>query len=222
MSFTPAKPVSSSQETLHHKLQETVIKHCSTIYRKPIAKHSQRAFDFAQEYWLTMGRPDIVLDSACGTAESTRQLAKRHSDCLVIGLDQSEQRLANSRNAQLPDNLLLLRCDCVDFWRLVDNEGLTIGWHYLFYPNPYPKAEHLKRRWHGHPVFFHLLQISERLELRTNWRLYAQEFYAALDIVGYGQIKIQEYFPENAQTAFERKYQISQHRLWQVLASQGG
>ncbi|MGH1485835.1 MAG: SAM-dependent methyltransferase [Cellvibrionaceae bacterium] len=215
MSFTPSKIITSSQQGIHSNLEQVVGKHLTHSYRKPITDYNQHAFDKARDYWNKLEQPSVILDSACGTAESTRFLSTQYKDSLVIGLDQSAKRLANSQNESLAENAILLRCDCTDFWRLAQQTKWLFEKHYLLYPNPYPKPPHFQRRWHGHPAFPSLLAISQKIELRTNWRLYAEEFVVALKIAGY-QAMFNQYFSDTAITAFERKYQLSEHPLWQV------
>lgn len=215
MSFTPANTIHSPQSGIHKNLSAIVCRHLDTDFRKPIADHTQRAFEQACQRWQALGCPPTTLDSACGTAESSRHFASGFDEHLIIGLDQSAKRLSNSCNQRLPENLLLLRCDCTDFWRLAEQAQWRFDSHYLLYPNPWPKAQHLQRRWHGHPAFSSLLTLSSRLELRTNWRIYAEEFAAALTLAGFAPV-CANYKPETAITAFERKYQRSGHDLWRV------
>jgi tRNA G46 methylase TrmB len=125
----------------------------------------------------------LVLDSGCGTGASSRILAERHPDCLVIGVDKSASRLSRGGMSESPhreENVIWLRADLATFWRLAVQAGWRLAHHYLLYPNPWPKPGHLQRRWHGHPVFPVLLQLGGRLEMRCNWAVYAQEFAAAL------------------------------------------
>ena len=218
MVFTPAKPIASSQNGPHKNLEKTVCKHLETQYQKPIPDHTKNAFDQAHHHWQKLGQPEVILDSACGTAESSRHFEKTNPDKLIIGLDQSDVRLSNSENKDLSDNLILLRCDCTDFWRLAEQANWLFDQHYLLYPNPYPKMEHLKRRWHGHPALPSLLAISKKIELRTNWKIYAEEFHIAC-MLGKAQSEFIEYRPENYITAFERKYSLSSHHLWQVIST---
>ena len=218
MSFSPARPVDSPQTGCHPSLDIVVGKHLRNHFRKPIPAHTQRAFDHAHTQWRQNGCFPIILDSGCGCGRSSRVLAKQYREYFVIGLDRSQRRLNHSANGQLPDNCLLLHCDCSDFWRLAARAQWRIAKHYLLYPNPYPKSEHLKRRWHGHPALYALLVISQRLELRTNWEIYAQEFMQALIFAGW-TAKLQRINPPRAITAFEDKYQHSGHVLWRVLAN---
>ena len=215
MSFTPAKTIASPQADTHKNLKSIVTKHLNTEFKKPIAAYSQIAFDSFYLRWLELDKPKIILDSACGTGESTRFLADQHPQYLVVGLDQSAKRLLNDGNKKLADNGLLLRCDCTDFWRLAEKSQIRFEKHFLLYPNPWPKTEHFQRRWQGHPTLPSLLVISDATELRTNWKIYAQEFYEALSIAGQAST-LSRFEPAVPITAFERKYTLSGHELWQV------
>lgn len=219
MSFTPAKAIVSSQKVVHKDLDVIVTKHLKHPYKKPIAAHTINAFNQFEERWLSMGQPTLILDSACGTGASTRFFSQKYSQHLVVGLDQSEKRLQHSDNQESSRNCLLLRCDCTDFWRLAEERSIKFEQHYLLYPNPYPKSKHLKRRWHGHPAFSSLIAISTRIELRTNWKVYAEEFLAALGLAGLCG-SMSEYGGQPSITAFERKYQKSGHDLWVINFSE--
>lgn len=64
-------------------------------------------------------------------------------------------------SVQLMANAMLLRAELSDFFTLVAYESdWVVHSHYLLYPNPYPKGKHLKRRWHGHPIFPVMLSIG--------------------------------------------------------------
>lgn len=215
MSFTPAKNIDSSQSDVYKNLKTVVVKHLNSEFKKPIAQYSQVAFDTFYKRWLQLGSPKIILDSACGTGESTRYFSKQYPQHLVLGLDQSAKRLSNSDNKMLADNGLLLRCDCTDFWRIAEKAQINIEKHFLLYPNPWPKPEHFQRRWHGHPTLLSLLAISDSIVLRTNWKIYAQEFHDALGLAGRAAT-LGRYDSTLQITAFERKYTLSQHELWQV------
>lgn len=224
MSFTPARPVTSPQSGVHDNLEKVVLKHFASQSLKPIAEHNLIAFEQAYQWWQDKGEPKVMLDSACGTGESSRYLATHYPNHLVIGLDQSVKRLNNSQNQDLPENCLLLHCECTDFWRLAHKRQWQFEKHTLFYPNPYPKTRHLQRRWHGDAAFSSLLAISKQIELRSNWKIYVEEFCQALHIAQAHQpslnnIHMQQYYPDTTMTAFERKYLLSEHALWQVCAN---
>tara|TARA_B100001094_G_C18022293_1_gene715783 strand:- start:319 stop:993 length:675 start_codon:yes stop_codon:yes gene_type:complete len=204
----------SNQSDIHEHLEEIVQKHLATDFQKPISAHTQAVFDRLNEQVLQSQKP-VILDSCCGVGESTQHLAELYPDALVIGLDKSACRLAK-HDALSSHNYVLERVDLNDFWRLVAQAQWPVYKHYLLYPNPWPKSKHIRRRWHGAAVFPALLQIGGQLELRSNWKLYLEEFQYALHQAGFMDTTFNAFQTEHPMTPFERKYQLSAHTLWQL------
>ena len=157
----------------------------------------------------------LVLDSGCGTGWSAARIAERFPDCSVLGIDQSAARLWRFPDPGL-SNMKRIRARVEDIWRLLLADGIRPARHFLLYPNPWPKAAHLKRRWHGHPVFPELLALGGALELRTNWRIYADEFRLAAGICGIDAPQVVSFSVSSPSTPFERKYAASGHRLYRL------
>ena len=208
-----SKTVQSNQQGIHENLETLVKRHLLSNYRKPIQRHNQQAFQHFLSQTETIKQPRI-LDSCCGTGQSTIELAKRYPDHWVIGIDQSEHRL--SRVVEQPKNLLLLQANCEDFWRLCVEASIRFEHHYILYPNPWPKKIHLKRRWHGHPVFPYLAKLSEDLTLRSNWPIYLEEFAESWFWLTGKRYSVESYEPENFMTLFEKKYALSGQALYQL------
>ena len=215
-----SRPVRSGQAGPHEDLARVVRRHLDTPFLRPVGDASRAAYERFLSAWD--GRAPLVLDAGCGVGDSTRRLAARHPEAMVVGVDQSADRLARRRPEPLPENALLLRADLVDFWRLALADGVRLAHHYLLYPNPWPKVGHLKRRWHGHPVFPALLALGGRIELRSNWPTYVEEFALALelaepsrrprrDLLGTSELA-------DPLTPFERKYAASGQRLFRLVA----
>jgi hypothetical protein len=59
----------------------------------------------------------------------------------------------------------------------------------------------------------YLLQLGGRVELRSNWQLYVEEFGLALHLAGYPG-RVRRIVPEQGLTLFEDKYRQSDHDLW--------
>jgi tRNA G46 methylase TrmB len=136
-----------------------------------------------------------------------------------LGVDKSAHRLARHQFGE-SKNYAVLRADVNDFWRL----AVAAGWcplrHYLLYPNPYPKASQVRKRWYGSPAFPTLLALGGLLTVRTNWSIYAQEFSLALQVAGFASTENQiAGIPPIS--AFEMKYQERGHRLHQVTCDLG-
>lgn len=205
----------SSQAGLHSRLDEIVHRHLEHEWRAPIHDYSRRAFDSICER-VDPAIP-LVFDSGCGTGASTAELARRHPDSQVLGVDKSAVRLG--RAGMLPDNARLVRAELADFWRLAWAAGWRVSHHYLLYPNPWPKPGQVQRRWHAHPVFPTLLALGGCLELRSNFELYVEEFARALTLAGVEGVKVVSFRASAAISPFERKYLLSGHRLFQLKAN---
>ncbi|GAB2793038.1 hypothetical protein GCM10027040_19080 [Halomonas shantousis] len=213
-----SRAIVTNQTGPHEALERRVTRALSHPLRKPVAAHTREAFEAAAFWYAAQARP-LILDAGCGVGVSTRRLAAAFPEHAVIGIDRSADRLSRDHGA-LPANALLVRADLVDFWRL----ALAAGWqperHYLLYPNPYPKAAHLKMRWHGHAVFPALLALGGYLELRSNWRLYVEEFALAMAYATGHRPEVERHVPADGfLTPFESKYHRSGQTLWRLAAS---
>ena len=206
-----SRQVTSNQDFLHPGLAVMVQKHLASSSRKPAASHNLAAFELLHAELAARPRP-LVLDSFCGTGKSTASLATRHPQHLVVGIDKSSQRLGKHA-AQVGDNYLLLHAECEDIWQLLMETDAQVDYHYLFYPNPWPKAKHLQRRVHGNASFPLLLQLGGIIELRSNWQVYVEEFGVAMHLAGC-RGSISRLAEQPAISLFERKYAGSGHPLW--------
>lgn len=214
-----SRRIVTNQPGPHRDLAARVTRALTHPWRKPVAAHTREAFAQAEAWRAARAESPLILDAGCGVGLSTRRLAQAFPDHAVLGVDRSESRLTRE-HGPLPDNALLVRADLVDFWRLAVAAGWQPVRHYLLYPNPYPKAAHLKLRWHGHPVFPYLLALGGRLELRSNWRLYVEEFALALaqatGVVG----EVEALDPAGEYlTPFEHKYHASGQALWRLVVT---
>jgi tRNA G46 methylase TrmB len=211
-----SRPVKSNQSHLHPRLAQVVLRHLQTRHLDPIAEQSRQAYAVLADSMKAQPRP-LVLDSFCGTGHSTALLAGRHPEHLVVGIDKSAARLAR-HPAAAHENYLLLQARCEDIWRLLVEDGLQANYHYLLYPNPWPKSRHLQRRIHGHGAFPLLHQLGGFLEVRSNWLIYVEEFGSAMHIAGHpGRVAlITDTAP--ALSLFEQKYRQSGHLLWSYTA----
>lgn len=218
MSDSCSEKIVSSQTAPHNNLEKTVRRYMSSHFQDTIPQYAQDAFEQANRF-VERSQRDVILDNGCGTGESTYHLAKLFPDQTVIGIDKSGDRLGRSHShGKPPENLLFLHCDCIPFWQLTKSANWEIKHQYFFYPNPWPKPGHLQRRWHAHPVFPVIMSLGKVITMRTNWKIYAQEFQMALNIHGVDRISLQELTIENAMTPFERKYSQSGHQLFEVSA----
>ena len=227
-SLGDSKAIISNQEGVHEKLDEVVKRHLIHASKKPYQAHTKEAFakmDVLVNTFLSANpEGEIILDACCGVGQSTRILAKQNPQALVIGVDKSDHRI--NRNVEgfdvvdgfSAENYHLVRADLNDFYRLVKAANWPVSKHYILYPNPWPKSKHLQRRWHGSAVFPQMTSIGQQLILRSNWRIYLDEFQQAAKLVDLkGKIDSLPLVDSSlALTPFEAKYQASGQVCWQL------
>lgn len=203
----------SAQTGPHEQLPALIARRAGQPFRQPVAPYSREAF----ESFAAGCAPDtpLIIDSCCGVGESTARLAEHFPDHVVLGVDQSADRL--SRAPALPANARLLRADMADIWRLLLDGGYRPARQYMLYPNPWPKIGHLARRWPAHPVFPTVLALGGVIECRSNWRIYVEEFALAAKLIAGIDAAVEAFSPAAPLTPFERKYAASGHALYRCL-----
>ncbi|MDN2665029.1 SAM-dependent methyltransferase [Psychromonas sp. 14N.309.X.WAT.B.A12] len=216
-----SRVITSNQQGLNEKLDEVVLKHLQYDFKKPYQTHTLEAFKEVEKWVEQQGKP-IIFDSCCGVGESTFHIANAHPEAIVLGMDKSADRLSkhpsdNEQVIQTLDNYRLLQVNLNDFWRLAVEAEWTLSHHYLLYPNPWPKAKHLQRRWHGSAVFPSIIKLGGKLDLRSNWFTYVEEFQRALSLANV-ESHIDVYRANQAITPFERKYWASGQQSLRLLS----
>lgn len=204
MSVSQARPISTNQSGVHENLLSLVKRHQQHNMRRPIAQHTQDAFN-EMLGWLNERSGDVIIDACCGVGESTYRLAQQFPEANVIGIDKSIARidkhahyctngeitkttngLSASEAITTADNYLLVQANLDDFWRLLllyiekEKPVWRVVKQYLLYPNPYPKKTQVGKRWHASPIFPTMLAVCPAIEVRSNWRLYLEEFLTAV------------------------------------------
>ncbi len=216
--YANSKIPESAQPGVHEQLAAQVAKHASSAFRKPCLDYNKAAFEASLSGWD--GRAPLILDAGCGVGHSTIQLARAFPDHWVIGVDQSEDRLSRKKpypDALMPHNMVFVRADLVDYWRLMAEAGIRLARHYILYPNPWPKIGHLGRRWHAHPVFPYVPRLGGRLECRSNWNIYVEEFALALGLLTGQRVETSAFEAPSPLTPFERKYRDSGQTLYRCV-----
>lgn len=218
-----SKIVTSNQAGIHKDLKVILSKFDPDLYQRPPSDFS---INCLEEIVLWINSRDtsasIILDMCCGVGESSFHLALKNPNCLIVGIDKSEDRLVRNNNFKrdLPENLLLVRGELLDLWYLFATDPSfpkeRVSKQYILYPNPWPKACHVKRRWHGNSIAPFIYKLSNEIVLRTNWKIYAEEF---LMVSKYFEFtgEVSDYVSCEVTTPFERKYLASGHVIYQLV-----
>jgi tRNA (guanine-N7-)-methyltransferase len=211
----------SAQDSVHERLGALVARHARREYKKPVMPYNRAALETSMEAWKHSGHAPLILDAGCGVGLSTRHLASLYPDHFVVGIDQSAARLSRNVGWQgtPPANFICVRANLIDYWRLLLEAAVRPARHFILYPNPWPKIGHLSRRWHGHPVFPAIVALGGELECRSNWRIYIEEFAAAVRQLSAADVVSTSFPAAHPITPFEKKYKDSGHQLWRCTAS---
>lgn len=214
--------VRSSQVAEHAGLERILRGHFVRPWLQPLHLPSADAFERAALLAPDVKDRSLILDSGCGTGESTRKVSARHPGSLVFGIDRSAHRLGRTGCRDFPDregNIVWVRAELETFWRLALERGWRLSKHFILYPNPWPKKSQVRKRWHAHPVFPSLARLGGQVEMRTNWPVYAQEFAHALEFVTGSPVSVENLVAGKPLSPFERKYAASGHELYRVSAN---
>ena len=211
--------VTSNQTGVHPHLEKCVRRHMQAQWSQPFHLPTLETYRQLKKENVFSADRAFILDSGCGTGKSTQGLADLFPQHIVIGVDRSFTRLAKSGVTSCffrSGNYILLRAELTTFWRLLLNDGFKPERHFLLYPNPWPKAGHLSRRWHGHPVFPQLLSLGGEIEMRCNWEIYALEFAQAVNFATGANVRTKKIQPESGISPFEQKYLERSQTLFSV------
>ncbi len=205
----------TNQTGPHPKLKQSPVGASTYMACYPV---SLNVLEICQKIKKEQDKSDwsLLLDSGCGTGDSTINIAKSYPDYLVIGIDKSSKRLNQAQQKIKSENVRFITANLVEFWIGLKLVNASIAANFILYPNPWPKQKHLKKRWHAHPVMPLLPMISKYIELRTNWRIYAEEFCGRLTKLTGSVMTVEKINPKNPISAFEEKYFESNHDLFRL------
>ncbi len=215
-----SRTISTNQTEIHSDLEKVVRRHLENPFQHKVKKASLEIFQQIKEMADRHGG-ELIFDSGCGSGESTVQIAEKHRECFVVGMDKSKERIRKANEKfDAGENYLLLRAEVVDIWHLAVKNDWRLKQHYILYPNPWPKKNHFKRRWHGHPAFTDILALGGEIILRSNWKLYLEELALAAKIATGKSTTVQSISPKNYISLFEKKYFESEQELFELRVNQ--
>ena len=184
--------------------------------------YSPHALDFAVVFGRTA---PTVLEIGCGMGQATATIAQAHPQFNYLGIEVHSPGVGSLlkliEQAQLA-NLRLVQHDAVEVVEhMIAPDSLT-GIH-VFFPDPWPKKRHHKRRL-IQPPFTHLLASrllpGGYIHLATDWQEYAEQMLRVLA----GEPLLENAAaafvarPESRPpTKFEQRGLRLGHRVWDVV-----
>jgi tRNA (guanine-N7-)-methyltransferase len=170
----------------------------------------------------------VYLEIGFGNGETLATLAERHPDRNYLGIEVHRPGVGHlllEAEKVGVDNLRILREDAVDFL----SSGLapaSLSGVYLFFPDPWPKKKHHKRRILSPELtklLADLIRPGGLFHAATDWEHYALQMLSTLTAAdrwfindsGAGAFSPRP--PQRPLTKFERRGQRLGHRVWDLV-----
>ena len=175
-----------------------------------------------QKSWV---QEKLALDIGFGAGETTAYLSRAKPNMSIIGaevyLSGIGSLLSKIRNENL-QNIKILNSDVVAF--LENNDAYFFDLVLMFYPDPWPKRKHHKRRLFKEN-FLQLLNKKVKKEgifyFKTDWQHYFDEVMKIeLDSKTWQVIKkkeLEDYLIKLPQTSFELKAMESKREVFELI-----
>ena len=175
-----------------------------------------------QKSWV---QEKLALDIGFGAGETTAYLSRAKPNMSIIGaevyLSGIGSLLSKIRNENL-QNIKILNSDVVAF--LENNDAYFFDLVLMFYPDPWPKRKHHKRRLFKDD-FLQLLNKKVKKEgifyFKTDWQHYFDEVMKIeLDSKTWQVIKkkeLEDYLIKLPQTSFEQKAIESKREVFELI-----
>ena len=175
-----------------------------------------------QKSWV---QEKLALDIGFGAGETTAYLSRAKPNMSIIGaevyLSGIGSLLSKIRNENL-QNIKILNSDVVAF--LENNNAYFFDLVLMFYPDPWPKRKHHKRRLFKDD-FLHLLNKKVKKDgifyFKTDWQHYFDEVMKIeLDSKTWQVIKkkeLEDYLIKLPQTSFELKAMESKREVFELI-----
>lgn len=178
------------------------------------------------DFDAVFGRPaPRILEIGFGMGESSAAIAKAHPQNDYLGVEVHTPGVGSLCKLIAEEglsNLRIIQHDAVAVLRDMIPEGSLDGLH-IFFPDPWPKARHHKRRLIQAPLVALLasrLKAGAYLHLATDWENYAEQMLAVLSAEASLRNTAQAYAPRPAYrplTRFEQRGLRLGHGVWDLV-----
>ena len=184
--------------------------------------YSRSPLDFAA---IFARRAPVIAEIGFGMGETTALIAADHpqNDYLAIEVHSpGVGSLLKHIEERALTNVRIVQHDAAEVFRDMVPSGSLAGVH-LFFPDPWPKKRHHKRRL-LQPAFVELLadrlQAGGYLHVATDWQDYAYQALEMLASVGALRNTAERFAPRpqsRPQTKFERRGRDLGHDVWDLF-----
>jgi tRNA (guanine-N7-)-methyltransferase len=166
-----------------------------------------------------------ILEIGFGMGETTAEIAQQHPECDYLGIEVHTPGVGSllARVAELRlQNIRVVQHDAVEVLQHMIAPGTLDGVH-IFFPDPWPKKRHHKRRLLQAPFVALLASKMKRgavLHACTDWEDYARqmlEVFSAEAALANTATDYADRPDTRPQTKFERRGLSLGHRVWDLM-----
>ncbi len=185
--------------------------------------HDQGLLDFSAAFGR---RAPCVLEIGFGMGHSLAQQALEHPEVNFLGIEVHKPGIGNLLSSIADShltNVRIINADAVETLEIgIANESLDAA--QIFFPDPWPKRRHVKRRLIQEPfvkLLSQKLKTEGQLLLATDWEDYAQQMMKVLsanleleNLAGQNQFSTR--LAARAVTKFEQRGHQLGHKVWDL------
>ncbi len=177
-----------------------------------------KLFDRTAPLWLEIG---------FGNGETCVALAKRYPEINILGIEVHRPGVGHLLIRAAEQDLSNIRVICEDAVAVLEQqcEGQCLERVMLFFPDPWPKQRHHKRRI-VQPRFvnliYHRLKPKGIFHMATDWEDYAHQMLTVMssaggfaNLAGAGEFAVQPF--HRPVTKYERRGVGLGHRVWDLV-----
>ena len=200
---------------------------CDTLLPRFGIPYAAQSLDLAQAF--SRGTPKI-LEIGFGMGDSTATIALAHSENDYLALEVHTPGVGNLLkliNAQNISNIRIIRHDAVEVLRNMISDATLDGVH-IFFPDPWHKARHNKRRLIQAPFITRLVQKLKPggyIHVATDWQDYAEQVLAVMSAEPLLENTVAGYAPRpdyRPLTKFEQRGIKLGHGVWDMVFRRRG
>jgi tRNA (guanine-N7-)-methyltransferase len=195
---------------------------CETLLPHFGIEYAARRLDLAQAFGRSAPK---ILEIGFGMGDSTATIALAHPENDYLALEVHTPGVGNLLkliDAQQIANVRIIRHDAVEVLRDMISDGALDGVH-IFFPDPWHKARHNKRRLIQTPFIAQLvtkLKPGGYIHVATDWQDYAEQVLAVLSAEPLLENTSENYAPRpdyRPLTKFEQRGIRLGHGVWDLV-----
>lgn len=167
----------------------------------------------------------VILEIGFGMGDATCQIAKNNPDTNYLGIEVHRPgvgKLLNHIESEEIKNLRIIEFDALEVLEKMVSDESVDGFH-IFFPDPWPKKKHHKRRMVQRPrtnLMSQKLKKGGYLYFVTDWLPYAEFALVELYLTDKLKNKFEGYAqkqPWRTQTKFERKGEAADRVITEIM-----